>query len=87
MSRQTQNNSDNLAVQIAGMVADVGYIKDEVKDIKTQMSSAYVTKNELELVKQDVGLIKKIVFGFISVILLGFVGAAVTFFINGGNQP
>lgn len=84
--RQTQQSSSSVLVQIAGMVANIDNIKDDVKDIKNQLGSSYVTKGELELVKQDVSLVKKIVFSFIAVIVLGFMGAAVSFFINGGGR-
>jgi hypothetical protein len=47
---------------------DLSYIRDDVKEIKANLSSGYVTKDQFEPVK-------KIVYGLVGLILVAVVGA------------
>lgn len=57
--------------RLAVIANDVGYIKEELKEIKTQVSSHYVSKEEFEP-------IKKIVYGLVALILIGVVGGVLS---------
>lgn len=83
---QHERTNTNIAVSISEMRQDIGYIKDDVKDIKDSMGANYVTKGELELVKQDVSLLRKIIFGFLGVVLVAFAGALVTVVLQAGAK-
>lgn len=50
---------------------DIGYIKDDVKEIKATLSHQYVSKDEFEP-------IKRIVYGVVGLILVAVVGALVS---------
>ena len=50
---------------------DISYIKRDVAEIKTKLEADYVTRQEFEP-------IKKIVYGMITIILTGVLGAILT---------
>lgn len=47
------------------------YIQRDLADIKKLVTSDYVTKPELQLVKNDLNLVQKIIFAMVGTILLG----------------
>jgi len=57
-------------VDFAVMSTNIENIGDDVKEIKNALKEDYVTKTEFEPVK-------KIVYGVVSIILLGVVGAII----------
>lgn len=50
------------------MAKDISYIKDDVAEIKLKIESDYITRQEFEP-------IKRIVYGIITLLLTGMVGA------------
>ncbi len=67
MATNQKGNDTNLRI----IANDIGYIKDDIKEIKYSISSNYVTKDQFEP-------IKKIVYGLVSLILVAVVGALVS---------
>jgi len=64
----TTKKTSNVEIALAVIQTDVSYIKKELDDIKELVKEKYVTKEEFEP-------IKKIVYGLVSLILLGVAGA------------
>ena len=60
-----------LDVELAILVNDIKYIKEEVSVIRTKMEADYVTRTEFEP-------IRKIVYGMVSLILVAVVGALIS---------
>jgi len=69
-TKDSNSNKNQNNIQLAVMANDVGYIKEKVKSIETQIASNYVTKEEFDP-------IKRIVYGMVTIILVAFVGAIV----------
>lgn len=63
-------NTDSMNTKLAIISTDVGYIKSEVRDIKSQMAGAFVTKDEFAPVKN-------LVYGLAGLILTACVLAIV----------
>jgi hypothetical protein len=55
-------------IKLTGLCKDVEFIKSEVVEIKSKLEGNYVTKDEFDP-------IRKIVYGMVSLILVGVVGA------------
>lgn len=70
-----QDNS--VATSVAVMASEMKQMKTDIHDIKTDMKGQYVTQAEIKI-------LKAIVYGAASSILLGFMGAVTAFFIQGG---
>lgn len=51
----------NVQVAIAEMAKDVSYIKDEVKDLKAQQNSQFVTKEEFAPYKRNTAIVQTVV--------------------------
>lgn len=62
--------NDNMAVALAVIQADIGYIRVDIDEIKALVKDTYVTKEEFDPVK-------KIVYGLVSAILLAVVVALI----------
>lgn len=60
----TKNENTTLAL----IKQDISYVKEDVRDIKSTLSSGYVTYKEFEPVR-------KVVYGLVTLILLGVGGA------------
>lgn len=82
------DQQQNLKIQIEEaranerLVSDVKYIREKVDSIEKNIKQEYVTKAEHDIFVSKLALIQSIVFGFVSLILLGFGGAVVAFFIK-----
>ena len=59
---------------IAGIVKDIAYMQKDIEYIKQH----FAMKEDLLPIENDVSLVKKIIFGVISAILLAIVGAGMT---------
>lgn len=57
---------------------DISYIKQDITSIKAMLDNKYVTKETLEGIRKDVGLVQRVVFGGISVVLLTVLGAVIS---------
>ena len=55
-------------INTAVIANDIGYIKDDLKEIKNSLDSCYLTKNEFEPVK-------KLVYGLVAVTMVAVIGA------------
>lgn len=73
MARNTRNVSDE--VSLAVIANDIAYIKKDIADIKDTVSKNYITREEFDP-------IKKVVYGLVSLILIGVVGALMALIIN-----
>ena len=60
-----------LDIELAILINDVKYIKDEISAIRQKMEADYVTRTEFEP-------IRKIVYGMVSLILVAVVGALIS---------
>lgn len=67
----------NINGKIDLLAQDVSYIKDDVKDIKFQISSNYVTKDQFDPVR-------RLVYGTAGIVLTAFMVAAVALVIKAG---
>jgi len=56
-------------IKLAVMQNDIGYIKEAVGDIKTKLESNYVTKNEFKTLEAKMNPVRKIVYGFVGLVL------------------
>lgn len=63
-----QRKTPNGGVDIKVIQNDVGYIRDDVKEIKYSLQQNYVTKDQFDPVR-------KIVYGLVGLILVAVVGA------------
>lgn len=64
---------------------NLGFIKDQITEstrkidnLDKKIDSNYVTKDQLETLKQRVTMLEKIVYGFVAVVLLAVIGALVS---------
>lgn len=73
----TQNTKDigRITTDVAVILNKVDYIQSEVRGIKVQLESEYVTKDRFQPVE-------RIVYGLVSVILLAVLGALVALVIK-----
>lgn len=55
---------------------DIGYIKDDIKEIKSQINSNYVTKDQFEPVR-------RLVYGMVGIILTAVIVALVALVVGG----
>lgn len=69
------NQSDE--TKLAIFQRDLTYIKEKLDDVDQKVSTHYVSKDEFEP-------IKKIVYGLVSLILVGVVGALLAIVVNSG---
>lgn len=82
--------------EMALMQRDIQYIRKSVDDLTTKMSTSFVEKAEVEplkksvenfektyVQKEDFTVVKNIVFGMVGLILVGFIGTVVRYFIPG----
>ena len=72
-----QNNPPRLALseKLTKLGVDMDYVKDGVREIKDTIKRDYITRNEFEP-------IKKIVYGLVSLILMGVVTAVLALVIK-----
>ena len=68
---EKRKEDSNLNTQIAVLTNDIGYIKKTVEETKKLIEDKYVTKAEFDP-------IKRIVYGVVSLILIGVVGALIS---------
>lgn len=64
-------SSPSAAVTLAVIATDISYIKDEMRGMKQQIGSDYVTKDQFEPVRN-------LVYGMVALILTGVIGALLT---------
>lgn len=62
---------------IALLQADMNAVKETLRAIELKLDNKYVTKEAHELVVSDVALIKKIVFGMVSFVLIAVLSTIV----------
>ena len=75
--------------QIALMAKDIDYIRKSIDDLRKSMSEDYAKKSQVETLQTDFKNFKEgdykyvraLVFGFVSLILLAFIGVVIAFFI------
>lgn len=51
---------------------DIAYIRQDVTDMKTTMSTSLVTQDQFANVKTRVSLLEKVVYGFVGLVLTAF---------------
>lgn len=61
---------------------DIGDIKGDIRQIRVDNEREFITKQEFRGHEDRLSRLEKIVFSAVSVILLGFLGAVVAFFIH-----
>lgn len=66
---------------------DLRSIKKDVHKINDKLDKEYATKSELEIVRDEGRLNRNILFGFIGLIVIGFFGAVISFFIRTPQLP
>ena len=59
-----------MATSVSLIVKDIGYIKDNIKEIKDSLDEKYVTKTEFSPVKL-------IAFGFVGIIVVAVMGSII----------
>ncbi len=64
------------STDIALIKQDVGYIRNEVKGIRDQISNSYVTKSEFQALKARVDLFHRTTAYFLIIVGVALVGAA-----------
>lgn len=64
--------------QIALMAQDIGYIKENVKELRNELEGKYVTQDQFEP-------IKRIVYGLVGAVLLAVISALMVVVIGGGK--
>jgi len=57
-------------------------IEKKVIDIDRKLEDEYVTKDQQEVVKSDLALLQRTVYGLVGLIVTAVVGGVITFFIN-----
>lgn len=62
--------------------SDIGYIKSDIREIKTENEREFISKAEFKGHEERLSRLERIVFGTIGVIGFGFLGAVITFFIR-----
>lgn len=67
MKDNNESRAPTVGERLAVMQNDLSYIKDEVKGVKEQIGSQYVTKAEFTPVKN-------VVYGLVAIILIAVVG-------------
>lgn len=82
MTTKTETDETKIAL----INNNIQYIQRDISTINTsikELTGVYVTRQEFsDFTKGDFATIKRVVYGAVGVILLGFVGALVTFFIK-----
>jgi len=71
----TPTTNESQDTQIAVMATDIKYLIREVGEIKKKLEADYVTRQEFEP-------IKKFVYGLITIVLVGVIGAILTLVIK-----
>lgn len=80
--KNTKTAKPDIALILNDIQHDITDIKKDVSDVKGQLKSEYVRMEYLELRLQPLEQSKKIVFYFITLILVAFAGALINFFIQ-----
>jgi hypothetical protein len=75
MANEKDTDYTRMAVLQAEMARDIAYMKDDVRDIKTNVQQGYVTKEEFEP-------IKRFVYGLVAAFTVALVGAVVTLLVT-----
>jgi hypothetical protein len=57
-------------------------IQKKVTDIDKKLDADYVTKDQMKIVESELGLLQKIVYGIVGLILTGVIGGMISFYIN-----
>lgn len=74
------NNSLNQKLDYA--IEKIGGVDTKVDKLDEKLNANYITRDYFELRLQPLEQSKKIVFGFISLMLTGFAAAVIAFFIS-----
>jgi len=69
-------------IELAVVIEKVITIDKKIDDLKTIVTQNYVTRDELATILKDVDYLKKIVFGFVGLLLLTFGTIVVNFFLR-----
>jgi len=75
MTTKQERINDRTNIDLAVIATDVSYIKRDVAEIKNKLEADYVTRQEFDP-------IKKVIYGLVTLILTGVVGAIISLVIR-----
>jgi len=75
MTTKQERTNDRTNIDLAVIATDVSYIKRDVAEIKNKLEADYVTRQEFDP-------IKKVIYGLVTLILTGVVGAIISLVIR-----
>lgn len=77
-----ENSYEEQSKILAVMANDITYIKQDIKDIKVRLDADYVSREEFAAEGERNELVRKIVFGLVSMVMVGFMGAVIALVIR-----
>jgi hypothetical protein len=82
MTTQAEKRYTQSQVDVKLITEKLNSIEKKVEVIDKKLSADYVTKDQLKLVESQLGIIQRIVYGVVALILTGVIGGLLTFYIN-----